>query len=121
MKVIIAGCRHFTGDAAKQHVRNAIVESGWTSKITEIVHGGAPGIDTAAHYVATGQWPITVFPAHWEEYGRKAGPIRNREMAKYGDALIAVWDNRSNGTRDMITVAMAHGIPVHIHEVLGGP
>lgn len=40
-----------------------------------------------------------------DKHGKMAGPIRNLEMAKYADGLIAFWDGKSRGTRDMITKA----------------
>ena len=48
----------------------------------------------------------------WNRYGRKAGILRNRKMAKYADALIAVWDGLSRGTANMIAEMEALGKPV---------
>lgn len=43
------------------------------------------------------------FPADWEKYGRAAGFIRNRDIAKHSDILIAVVsDDRGGGTEDTI-------------------
>ncbi len=39
------------------------------------------------------------FAADWNKYGKKAGPVRNRKMADYAEALIAVWDGKSRETR----------------------
>ena len=38
-------------------------------------------------------------------------------MAAYAEALIAVWDGVSGGTKDMIERAKAHGLKVYIHNV----
>ena len=38
----------------------------------------------------------------WNKHGKAAGPIRNRQMAEYADCLIAVWDGKSRGTKNMI-------------------
>lgn len=43
------------------------------------------------------------FPADWKKYGRAAGFIRNGDIAKHSDILIAVVsDDRSGGTEDTI-------------------
>ena len=44
--------------------------------------------------------------ALWNIFGkRRAGYIRNHEMGDIATRLVAFWDNRSNGTRDMINYA----------------
>ncbi len=84
----------------------------------EIVHGGADGVDTlAAQFADVYALETTVFEPNWDEYGKAAGPIRNEEMAKYGDALVAVWDGGSNGTRSMIEKALDEGIEVYVKVV----
>ena len=95
MRVIIAGCRDIVGDTADMLVMEAIVASGWTDQITEVIHGAASGIDSAAARVCDGQWPITAVPADWRTHGRSTGPIRNQKMAGMADALIAVWDGKA--------------------------
>jgi len=97
-------------------VADAIRASGFP--ITEVVSGGAPGVDTSAE-----QWaerhgiPVTRFPADWKRYGRRAGPIRNQAMAEYGEALVAVWDGKSRGTKNMIRLARKHGLRVFVYLV----
>jgi uncharacterized phage-like protein YoqJ len=43
-----------------------------------------------------------IYPANWRKYGKRAGHRRNQQMADNADALIALWDGESPGTRDMI-------------------
>ena len=113
MRVIIAGSRSFCNDAA---VREAIRASGF--QIFEIVSGGARGVDKSAERVATqNRLPIRRFPARWDDQGKKAGPLRNLEMASYADALIAIWDGKSRGTRHMIDAMKKAGKPVYVHMV----
>src|SRR5690242_18971396 len=98
MRIIIAGNRTIT---SKLILLRAILESGFT--VTEVVSGGADGIDrTGEQWATESHIPIKKFPANWAEYGKKAGPLRNQQMADYADALIAIWDGRSTGTKDMI-------------------
>ena len=117
MKVIIAGCRNFVGSIGQRLVWNAINESGWSGDITEIVHGAAVGIDAASYVVCEEHWPIKQFPADWNAHGKAAGPIRNRQMAEYADALIAVWDGKSRGTANMIEEAKKRGLKVFVYNV----
>lgn len=101
MKTIIAGSRDITD---YDYVEKAIKESGFN--ITEVVCRGARGVDTlGASWANTYGVPVKYFPANWDKYGRGAGPIRNKEMALYADALIALWDGISKGTGDMIQQA----------------
>ena len=61
---------------------------------------GADGLGEA--YAEEREFDIMYFPADWERHGKAAGFIRNTEMSKVADVLIAAWDNKSKGTRNMI-------------------
>ena len=56
------------------------------------------------------------FPAEWDKYGRKAGPLRNEAMARYADALLAYWNGESKGTKSMIELAKASGLKVGVYQ-----
>lgn len=113
MKVIIAGSRN---GISYSDVKKAIEDSGF--KITEVVSGTARGVDRFGE-----QWAIenniTVkpFPADWNTYGKRAGYLRNTQMADYADALIAVWDGESRGTKHMIEEAKRKGLEWFVHLV----
>jgi hypothetical protein len=110
MKVIIAGSREIDD---YNLLLEAVANAGYD--ITAVVSGGAKGVDALGERFAEEcGLPVYKFPAHWEQYGRAAGPIRNETMAKFGDALIAIWDSKSRGTKHMIDRATAHGLKVHI-------
>ena len=69
----------------------------------EIVSGDARGADTlGVEYGTRHGIPVIHFPAQWDTYGKAAGFIRNEEMAEYGDFLLAFWDGKSHGTKNMI-------------------
>ena len=71
--------------------------------ITQIFSGGATGADAAGEQFAEKYGiRLVVMPADWKTHGKKAGPIRNGEMADACEAAIGFWDGRSRGTRDMI-------------------
>lgn len=110
MKVIIAGSRGITD---YKIVARAVVESGY--KITEVVSGGARGVDRLGERFASNHdLPVEKFPANWDRYGKSAGYRRNQDMACYADALVAVWDGKSRGTRNMIALANKHGLKVFV-------
>lgn len=110
MKTIIAGSRTITNPV---FLAKAIAESGFF--ITEVISGRAPGVDTLGErWARMKNIPITLFPANWAEHGKAAGPIRNQEMAEYGDALLLVWDGKSSGSKDMLSRAKARGLQVYV-------
>jgi len=110
MRTIIAGSRSITDP---QLVAKAVAESGFT--ITSVVSGGARGIDRLGEAWATDHTiAITRFPAEWTRYGRSAGYRRNEVMAVHADALLAIWDGHSPGTRHMIDTARDHGLTVFV-------
>jgi hypothetical protein len=88
-----------------------------------VVHGNAKGADRIAGEEAGKLGlPVEAHPADWNRYGRRAGPIRNAEMAKAGaDLCIAFYDGQSAGTKHMIAAARQHDIPVEIILEKGEP
>lgn len=114
MKLVISGSR--TIDDGRELDR-AIKESGYRPYVSEIVHGGARGVDSLATLWALDRCPVRVFRAQWDAHGKIAGKLRNRQMADYGDALVAVWDGMSPGTAHMIATMVALDKPVHVHVV----
>lgn len=81
--------------------------------ITCIIHGAAPGADTAAANWADDHGVnVERYPAEWRLYGSAAGPMRNAKMLAQGmpDLVVAFPGNR--GTRDMVRRANRAGIKV---------
>lgn len=103
MKTIIAGSRTIDDEEVIHQAIQIFNKEGFT--LTELVSGTAKGVDKTAESVCNGKVPIKRFPANWNEFGRAAGPIRNKQMAEYADALIAIWDGLSSGTANMISQA----------------
>lgn len=117
MRVVIAGSRTITDYF---EVKQAILLSGFV--ITEVISGDARGVDKLGEtWAKENKIPVQIFPADWLRYGRAAGFRRNRQMAFYSDALIAVWDGSSRGTGDMIRQMEKLKKPFYVHRVPGGP
>lgn len=109
MKVIIAGSRDYHD---YDMLLQTIQESGFT--ITEVVSGMASGVDQLAiRYAKENNLPLHEYWAEWDFYGKAAGPIRNRLMADYADALIAIHTNNSSGTKNMIEEATKKDLLVY--------
>ena len=92
----------------------------YPSEITEVVCGMAIGVDTLGKEWAESQnIPVQEFPADWDGYGKKAGMIRNKEMAAYADCAILIWDSKSRGTKNMLDIMTRLDKPVYlvIHEL----
>ncbi len=110
--VIIAGSREFQDYALLCRKCDVIFSR---RKPTAILCGEARGADTLGkRYAQEHGIPVLSFPADWEKYGRKAGFLRNQEMADNADALVAFWDGKSKGTKNMIDIADNAGIPCRV-------
>ena len=70
-----------------------------------IISGGCSrGGDRFAEVIANQlHVEIIIFPANWQRYGKAAGFIRNTDIARESDILIAcVASNRLGGTEDTV-------------------
>lgn len=114
MKTIIAGSRSI--DSYYQ-VSTAIKESNF--EVTTIISGTASGVDSIGEdYALENDIQVERYPANWKEHGKKAGYLRNVEMAENAKALIVIWDGLSNGSKHMIDIATKKGLDIHIRRVL---
>jgi hypothetical protein len=113
MKVIIAGSRNL---GTLQQIKEAVTKSEF--EITEVVSGRARGVDRCGEiYAELLHIPVKCFPADWEQYGKSAGYKRNQQMAEYADALIAIWDGHSKGTKHMINIMSSLDKPIYLYQV----
>ena len=115
MKVIIAGGRNFNNYVVLKDFCDTCLK--WFN-VSEIVSGGAAGADKLGEqYAKENKYPVKIFKAQWDEYGKGAGPIRNHIMADYADTLIAFWDGKSKGTKNMIDEAKKQKLQVFIYPI----
>ena len=114
-KTIIAGGRDFMDyNLLKEKVNKILQEKKVTHKIV-IISGCARGADTLGlRYASENAFDVEEYPADWDKYGKKAGYMRNVEMAKNADALIAFWDGKSKGTKHMIDIATERNLPIRV-------
>ena len=124
MKLIIAGSRGLDGATAYKILQEQLclfVNSLGDRPITRILSGGARGIDSLADRLAhEKKIQFVEYPAMWDSFpGRSAGYIRNAAMANDGDALLAIWNGQSKGTKHMIDSMSNLGKPVWVYQMKG--
>lgn len=107
MKLIIAGGRAYTFTPQDFARLDALLP-----EVDEVVSGGATGADACGEmWAASHGIPVKCFPADWQKHGRAAGPIRNRTMSLYADAVVLFPGGR--GTADMARQARAAGLKIY--------
>ena len=113
-KVIIAGGRDFDDYIKLKKSCDRLLAN---KDNIEIVSGTAKGADIIGErYADLWGYKLTRFPADWDQHGKAAGHIRNRQMAEYADALIIFWDGSSRGSRNMIDEAKKKGLQIRVIE-----
>ena len=84
--------------------------------VTEIVSGGARGIDTCAReYAQIHGIQLTEFLPDYSRYGRGAPLKRNLEIIAYADVVLAFWDGTSRGTKYVIDNCKKQNVPIKVY------
>ena len=113
MKIIIAGSRGFDNYELLKEKLDFYLKN--INEPVEIVSGTAKGADTLGEkYAIEKGYAIKRFPANWDKFGKKAGYMRNSEMAEYGTHCVCFWDGKSSGTKSMIELAEKKEIKVRV-------
>jgi hypothetical protein len=111
MKLIIAGSR--TIELTVLQLSSYLGDFTNIPKIKEVVSGGAKGVDTSGEeYAKTRDIQIKRFP-YLSELGKSGGPVRNKQMAEYSDALLLIWDGKSKGSANMKATMRKLNKPVY--------
>lgn len=117
-RVIIAGTRTFDDydllcrsmDYYLQNIQEPI----------QILCGLAKGADQLGlKYAREHGYEVRYFPAEWKKHGKAAGPIRNLRMVQNADALVAFWDGKSSGTKNIILLAKEQQLNIRVKTYLG--
>ena len=109
MKVAVVGSRCLYINSLKPYI---------PADVTEIVSGGARGVDTAAKYFAKNSNLIyTEFLPEYDKYGRSAPLIRNDRIIARADMVVAIWDGKSRGTKYVIDKCREIGKTVKVYIV----
>jgi hypothetical protein len=107
MKLAIVGSRSFTDfDLFKSKIDEFIFQNVINKKDIIIISGGAKGTDSLAkRYAIENDIEIIEYLPDWNLYGKSAGMVRNMDIVKNCDKLIAFSCNNSKGTEHSIQEA----------------
>jgi hypothetical protein len=87
-----------------------------------LLHGAAKGADEIA-----GDWAddneilhdLEEFRPDYDAHGKRAPHVRNDEMLRLADYVVAFWDGKSRGTKSVIRKAQKLGIAYEVHSPKG--
>ncbi|MBQ7084367.1 MAG: hypothetical protein IJM95_03875 [Anaerotignum sp.] len=84
--------------------------------VTEIISGGAIGVDTSAReYALRNEIRLTEFLPEYEKYGRVAPLKRNIVIIENADLVLAFWDGKSKGTKYVIDNCKKKNTPIKVY------
>lgn len=110
MKYAIIGSRSYANYAQFEATVDIYTD------ITEIISGGARGVDKMAErYAEEHNMPCKIFLPDWDKYGKSAGYIRNKDIVAAADKILAFWDFESKGTKHTLQLADQVNKPYIIH------
>ena len=113
-KVVVAGGRDYNDKKRVFKLLDKLYED---MPDIEIVCGMPNGADALGYDWATSRnVKCHEFPANWNKYKKRAGYLRNREMAEFSDYVVVFWDGKSRGTKMMIDLAEEFGLPTAIYN-----
>lgn len=116
MKTIIAGSRAIDRYELVDVALSDAMGQGLV--ITAVVSGGARGIDQLGErWAREHSIPVTRLIPDWGKWGKRAGILRDEQMASVADALVAIWDGTSRGTDHMVSEGRRRGLVVHLYLV----
>ena len=112
MKIAIVGSREFTD---YKLLMSTILSKIMYSDITCVVSGGAKGADKLGEQFAD-ELGIEklIFKPDWNQYGKRAGYMRNIDIINAADIVFAFWDGVSKGTLHSINLAKSTSKVIHI-------
>jgi hypothetical protein len=108
MKVAIIGSRGLEVPDLEKYV---------PAELTEVVSGGARGVDTSARsFAIANKIKLVEFLPDYDKYGRGAPLVRNLQIIEYSDIVLAFWDgvNLTRGTKHVIDNCKKKGAELRI-------
>lgn len=114
-KLIVAGGRDFLDYIKASEEIHRLADNELKERAVTLVSGMARGADAlAVRFAREHNVKLYEFPADWNIHGKRAGFMRNEDMAKFADGLLAFWDGQSRGTQHMINTARRLGLSVRV-------
>ena len=110
MKVAVVGSRTLTQIPLAEYL---------PPQCTEIVSGGARGVDTYARdYALSHGLKLTEFYPDYDRYGRSAPLVRNDQIVAHADMVLAFWDGVSRGTLYTLRQCKKQGKPWRLFRLV---
>ena len=114
-KLIIAGSREYNNYDEVKSQLHRLASNELDPYAVSVVSGTARGADAMGAAVARELGvQLYEFPADWNQYGKRAGFLRNEQMGHFADGLLGFFDGQSRGTKHMIEFMKTLGKPVRI-------
>lgn len=111
VRVLVCGGREYTDSEKVYDVLGTL------PKVSIVIEGGATGADCFAdEWATTSGTPHLKFTADWDQYGKSAGPIRNKKMLEEGRPDLVIAFGGGKGTANMISIARKAGVEVIEYE-----
>lgn len=116
MRVLVCGGRDYGQDRyERDYIRDQLLKFHELNKVTEVITGGAVGVDTVTlNWAKDNNLEWERCPAQWKKYGKAAGAIRNRQMLLDHKPDHVIVFPGGKGTEDMRHKAYVAEIPVTI-------
>lgn len=113
MKVAIVGSRNIQFNTISDFIPINLSE-----KITEIITGGAAGIDSLAiKYAKENNIKITIIEPEYKRYKKAAPLMRNQTIVDLSDYVLAIWDGKSKGTKYTIDYANKINKKIKVYKI----
>lgn len=109
MKIAVVGSRSITSVPLERVI---------PPQCTEIVSGGARGVDTCARIFAKEHGlQLTEFYPDYDRYGHTAPLKRNDLIVAHADMVVAFWDGESRGTLYTLRQCKQQGKPYRLFRL----
>lgn len=117
VRLLIAGTREFNDYDFLRRNMDYVVKEALQEYEIEVISGTARGADRLGErWAADRGYKVIRFPADWDQFGKRAGMIRNQDMVNCADYAVYFWDGTSPGTKVCIDMAKRKEIPVLVIE-----
>lgn len=130
LRIIVAGSRQYNNyEEAERKIFEFFrvfneCNKGKSFSGIKFISGTARGADSLGErFAEENGYELVRFPADWDKFGKRAGVLRNAEMAKYASVdghkgvLIVFWDGKSRGTEHMINIAKRYGLEIYYNHI----
>jgi hypothetical protein len=108
LKVVVCGGRRFNDRNLLFTELDKLHTAYW---IDQIINGGSGGADKLAReWARRNHVALATYPAEWDRYGRRAGPIRNQQMLDEEKPDVVLAFPGGDGTADMVRRARSVGV-----------